>query len=84
MKAVIYIADVGSLMFQRRRSVYLSHQYYLQIEKERIISTRSSFATSPLVPKAVTASSQPDLTFELCLQASMLFDAAVRGEPSHA
>jgi len=32
----------------------------------------------------VTASSQPDLTFELCLQASMLFDAAVHGEPSQA
>ena len=45
MKAVIYIADVGSLMFQRRRSVSLSHQYYLQIEEQRIISTRSSFAT---------------------------------------
>lgn len=37
-----------------------------------------------LVPKAGTASSQADSAFEHCLQASMLFVAAVHGESNNA
>lgn len=39
---------------------------------------------TPLVPKAGTASSQPDFACELCLQASMLFIAALHSEANYA